>query len=478
MKFETGQIVSDKYRIVRSLGSGPKGEVYEGATVHGERRIALKALPPSALIRPDNVERYERAARTAARLGSPHIVEVLDVGPLPDGGFYIVTDYLEGKSLGAHLTAKGRMTPREIIPWIQQALTGLESAHAAELVHRDLKPENVFLCHEEGGHGSLVKLLDFGISKFDSLDGSLSLTKTDGSMGTPFYIAPEQATGAKDIDSRSDLYAVGVILYEAVTGQKPFNAPTFNDLMFKIVLEPAPPPENFVPNLDPAFGRILRRAMARAPSDRYQTAGSFRDALSKWLHTGTDLETSALTPPTASDEVDGRTLLVDRGARFPGGERRMDDASDGAISEVSVTGSPADHSVAARGPQKVGKPAFRRVLVFGAAGCLLLGMGVAWCLLSPIRPGARSPNGPGASADVSQRLREQATSASSTGPDPVMATPPSSQLGEVAPAPSDTPHERPSAEGDLPPGPATSSWRPPNPSPPKRPPPRLIKTVL
>ncbi|HEV8245101.1 MAG TPA: serine/threonine-protein kinase [Polyangiaceae bacterium] len=279
----TGDIIDGKYRIVRLLGEGGMGAVYEGDNTRIHRRVAIKILHSNVAEQAEAVQRFEREAQAAGRIGSEHIVEVLDLGTLANGERYLVMEYLEGDSLSARIKVNGHITPAELCPIAYQLLEGLNAAHGAGIIHRDLKPDNVYLL-KKGGKADFVKLLDFGISKFNQLSGDsgFSMTRTGAVMGTPYYMAPEQAKGARDMDHRVDLYATGVILYEALTGQVPFNADTFNELLFKIVLEEPRPLEQLVPDIDPGFAAIVNKAMARDPANRFASAMDFQQALSQW----------------------------------------------------------------------------------------------------------------------------------------------------------------------------------------------------
>jgi serine/threonine-protein kinase len=285
MTLEPGQIVDGKYRIVRMLGSGGMGAVYEGENARIHRKVAIKVLHAGVAAKADVVERFEREAQAAGRIGSEHIVEVLDLGSLPQGERYMVMEFLEGESLGDRIKKRKRLEPRELAPIAHQLLEGLAAAHDAGIIHRDLKPDNVYLLTSKGGQRDFVKVLDFGVSKFSALDDSMSMTKTGAVMGTPYYMSPEQARGAK-IDPRSDLYSVGVVLYQAVTGRVPFNAETFNELVFKIALEAPHPAELVTPGLDPAFATIVARSMMRDAGARFQSAREFQQALAHWIRTG------------------------------------------------------------------------------------------------------------------------------------------------------------------------------------------------
>ena len=281
---QPGDVIEGKYRIVRLLGQGGMGAVYEGENTRIHRKVAIKVLHAGVAAKADVVQRFEREAQAAGRIGSEHIVEVLDLGNLPQGERYMVMEYLDGENLGDRIKTRRRLPPQDVAPILLQVLEGLKAAHAAGIIHRDLKPDNVFLI-TKGGRRDFVKVLDFGVSKFSALDDSMSMTKTGAVMGTPYYMSPEQARGAK-IDARSDLYSVGVVMYQSVTGRVPFSAETFNELVFKIALESPEPPELVARDLDPAFASVIARAMIRDVNLRFQTAADFQAALVQWLQTG------------------------------------------------------------------------------------------------------------------------------------------------------------------------------------------------
>ncbi|MFT3773590.1 MAG: serine/threonine-protein kinase [Minicystis sp.] len=285
MSFQPGDSLDGgKYRIVRLLGEGGMGAVYEGENARIHRRVAIKVLHAAIAAKADVVQRFEREAQAAGRIGSEHIVEVLDLGSSPEGDRFMVMEFLEGESLGDRIRRKGRLSPQEVAGVLHQLLAGLGAAHGAGIIHRDLKPDNVFLVHARAGRRDFVKILDFGVSKFASLESDLSMTKTGAVVGTPFYMSPEQARG-QEIDARSDLFSVGVVAYQAVTGRVPFNAATFNELVFKIALESPEPADVVAPDLDPAFAAIIARAMVRDPGGRFQTAGEFQAAIAAWAAT-------------------------------------------------------------------------------------------------------------------------------------------------------------------------------------------------
>ncbi len=301
MSFSPGDVIDNKYRVVRLIGEGGMGTVYEGENTRISRRVAIKVLRAEAANRPELAARFEREARAAAQIGSKHVCDVLDLGDLPNGDSYLVMEFLDGEDLASRLKSLGRMPDAEALSVAYQLTEGLATMHEAGIIHRDLKPANVFL--SKGAHGrDTVKILDFGVSKFASQpNDSLHMTATGAVMGTPLYMSPEQARGAKDIDARSDLYAVGVVLYKAVTGKLPFRGDNFNEILFKIALEIPPPVMELAPDVDPAFAAIIERAMAKDPTDRYQTARELNQALyALGTERGVVLETSVSVPPPGS----------------------------------------------------------------------------------------------------------------------------------------------------------------------------------
>ena len=283
MTIEPGQVIDDKYRIVRIIGEGGMGAVYEGENLRIHRRVAIKVLNAAWATNSEIVARFEREAQAAGRIGNDHILEVIDLGSLPNGNRYMVMEYLEGETLLARIQKYGKLEPERIVPIARQFLSALSAAHAAGVIHRDLKPENIFIIREKAGRSDFVKLIDFGVSKFTNLGAeSQRFTRAGSVMGTPCYMAPEQARGRGEVDVRSDIYAVGVMLYEAVTGQLPFDSESFNDLMFKIALSDPPTPRSLLPTLDADFERIIQQAMMREPSARYQTVDELASALDEW----------------------------------------------------------------------------------------------------------------------------------------------------------------------------------------------------
>ncbi|MEI9937031.1 MAG: serine/threonine-protein kinase [Pseudomonadota bacterium] len=365
----TGEIIDGKYRTIRLIGEGGMGAVYEAENIRIHRKVAIKVLHAGVAETAEAVQRFEREAQAAGRIGSEHIVEVLDLGNLASGDRYMVMEFMDGDSLGGRIKAKGRLSPAELYPIAHQLLAALDAAHGAGIIHRDLKPDNVYLLRSRSGVTDFVKLLDFGISKFNQLSGDsgFSMTRTGAVMGTPYYMAPEQAKGAKDADHRVDLYAAGVILYESVTGEVPFNADTFNELLFKIVLEEPRPVQQLVPGIDLGFAAIINKAMTRDPSARFQTAKAFQLALEHWATNAGPELAQALRAPAA-----GRGSIADGTGQFA-----RQPAAVGPLLDTGTPGTWANTGgVTAQLPAPTKQSNAGLFAVLGLVGLLLIGGGV------------------------------------------------------------------------------------------------------
>jgi serine/threonine-protein kinase len=277
MSQEIGKVFEGKYELVRLLGEGGMGAVYEAQHQLIGRRLAVKFLHPQYATSPDVVTRFHREAQAAARIGHENIIEVTDMGQAEDGSPYIVMEFLEGTDVRGLLDEIGAIPVKRAAHIMIQALSALQAAHNVDIIHRDLKPENIFLLRK-GNNPDYVKLLDFGISKFKALetDNARALTQTGTVLGTPHYMSPEQARGDQNITARSDIYAMGVILYQMVTGQLPFDAPNYNALLIKILTEEPPRPEVLNPDLPQELVDTIDRAMSRNEADRFATCDDFR----------------------------------------------------------------------------------------------------------------------------------------------------------------------------------------------------------
>ena len=267
---EIGAIVGGKFRIERLLGSGGMGVVAVATHLQLDQRIALKILHAKYAKNPDVCERFLREARAAAKLRSEHVCRVSDVG-IDGQTAYMVMELLEGEDLES-LIEKGALSIATAVDHVLQASIAIAEAHARGIVHRDLKPANLFVTRRLDG-SPLVKVLDFGIAKAMTAAPS-KLTNTDVVMGTPGYMSPEQLRGLRTVDARSDIWQLGVILYEAVSARVPFAAATITDMAIRVATEPPEPLE-----IDPAFREVVFKCLEKAPDRRYEDVGAFALAL-------------------------------------------------------------------------------------------------------------------------------------------------------------------------------------------------------
>ena len=275
-----GMMVTPNVRLNHLLGEGGMGSVWVADHLALHNQVVVKFITGDLAQNPEAAARFEREAATAFQVKSPHVVQTFDHGVTADNIPYIVMELLEGIDLGEHLHAVTRMEPPRVVELVTQLARGLDRAHARGVVHRDIKPNNIFLCEVEGGGDEFfVKLLDFGIAKGDKLAKLDSATRTGSLMGSPFYMSPEQIVGAKNVGPKSDLWAVGVVVFEALTGVRPYDAETMGALAILVHSEPTPKPSSVRPELPPAFDAWFERACARAPEDRFGSAREMAEAL-------------------------------------------------------------------------------------------------------------------------------------------------------------------------------------------------------
>ena len=299
-----GQVLSGRYKVLDRLGSGGMSIVYRARHQMLKQLVAVKVLKRRLAADRVSLTRFHREAMAAASIGSPHIVHIIDYGFTKDGDAFIVMEYLEGMSLRQMVRAEGPMKIGRAVSITRQILRGLVAAHEQGIVHRDLKGDNVFLTCQGGR--DFVKLLDFGISKVTRPLGGGSenpgLTSTGVVMGTPQYIAPEQASGLDEVDHRADIYALGVILYEMLTGVLPFDGRTPLEILMKHVQEKPRPPRQRRPELaiPPALDAVVLKALSKEPADRYSTAEEMKAALPEGTELPGGFASGPLTPAPGS----------------------------------------------------------------------------------------------------------------------------------------------------------------------------------
>ncbi len=269
-------VVAERFRLTRLLGRGGMGSVWLAQHLGLDIPCAVKFIEGEYAALPEAQARFEREAKAAAALRSPHVVQILDHG-IWQGTPYMAMELLDGEDLGKRLQRVGRMPPHEVSMVLTQVARALTKAHAAGVVHRDLKPDNIFLVKDDDRE--IVKVLDFGIAKQagHTIDGSA--TKTGAMLGTPYYMSPEQAQGTKAVDHRSDLWSLAVIVYQLLTGRLPFESEALGDLLVKIIVSPIPVPSQVAPDLPLAFDRWWGKAANRDPNLRYQSAKEMSDGL-------------------------------------------------------------------------------------------------------------------------------------------------------------------------------------------------------
>jgi serine/threonine-protein kinase len=270
-----GDVLSGKYAVARKIGEGGMGVVYEAMHLRLRQRIAIKVLRPDVLEDGRVLARFEREAWVTAQLRSVHTARVVDVDHLPNGLPYIVLEYLEGRDLDAELTASGPLPVEEAVDLVAQVAEAMAEAHELGIVHRDIKPSNLFVCRSGGRR--VVKILDFGISRVEA-DATARLTLDDAYVGTPCYASPEQLRDSASADARSDVWSLGIVLYELLVGHPPFVGPN-TQVVARVMVDAVPWPGASRPDVPRDLSLVVLRALRRDPSERFQTMRDFAAAL-------------------------------------------------------------------------------------------------------------------------------------------------------------------------------------------------------
>lgn len=306
---DVGTVLGGKYRLEKLIGQGGMGSVWRAEHLGLHAPVAVKLLGVDLGAHAEAVARFHREAHAAASIRSPHVVQILDHGiDEATKAPFIVMELMEGQSLADRLAQIGRVAPADVARIFVQVARALSRAHEAGIVHRDLKPDNVFLVRNEDEE--VAKVLDFGIAKARGGLGADSATRTGAVMGTAYYMSPEQISGAKELDFRTDLWAFGVMACECLTGRRPFDADSIGGLTLKICVEPIPVPSSFQP-VPPGFDAWFARITQRPPAARFGSAREAADTLRKIC-----LENPALAPTLQvyAPAVSDRTHTMTTGA--------------------------------------------------------------------------------------------------------------------------------------------------------------------
>jgi serine/threonine protein kinase len=451
MKLVENAVVAGRFRLNRLIQRGGMGSVWHATHLGLDIPCAVKFVKGELLDQEDVISRFEREAKSAAQLRSPHVVQILDHG-VCDGTPYIAMELLDGEDLEQRLQRVGRLAPEELHKVMSEVCRALSKAHAMGIVHRDLKPANIYMVRDDDHE--ITKVLDFGIAKTRVNELTGSATKTGAMLGTPYYMSPEQAQGTKTVDFRSDLWSLAVIAFQCLTGQLPFESEALGDLLMKIMVAPIPVPSQIAP-VPATFDRWWAKAASRDSAERFQSAKEFSDALAvvcgishvssvidrSRLHIKAETEPARTTDlgagPAGSAPQQGPQARGDSTVAIPlvtpgnTPPARPGGPSTGA----GVTPAPLSRSVATD-PPVVPKSRAGLVIALALGGTLFASalLGVGWIAFrSHSSPASASSATP--SATTSAASTPTAADTAATTPSSTSATPASSQSAAAAPTP-------------------------------------------
>jgi serine/threonine protein kinase len=432
-----GDVVDDKYEIVGVVGRGGMGIVFEALHRRLRQRVALKMLHPHVKEEPGVIERFEREARAAGQLLSTNVARVLDVATSSTGLPYIVMEFLDGRDLQDELEVKKQLPIQEAVDYVLQACAAMREAHALGIIHRDLKPANLFLCPT--AEGPVVKILDFGISKITTeVDGRLTAAMT--TLGSPIYMSPEQLRGASEVDARTDIWSLGVVLYELLAGQPP-HAGTLTAVTAAIIADAPPRLALFRDDVPSALEAVIVKALQKYPAHRFADAESLAEALvpfasaasAKWLHARLSVAPSPLSSKRlgkrAAQPMDDDSLTM---LGPPVSARGLASQAGAPIS-----GSDTRHAMTTGSFERSGRASSRsRTLI--VVGAIVAGaVGLFFVLRAPSAPPAARPIPvPAASITEAPTTSAAATNAPATNAPATSASPAPPAAAEVAPTAS------------------------------------------
>ena len=448
-----GRLLEDKFRMVRRLGKGGMASVWLALNTRVDREVAIKLIRPEVLKNDDLVARFRSEAKAAGRIDHPNVCSILDFGIGPVGP-YIVMEYLRGHTLSQMIKRSGPLDVSTAARLVRQALVGLSAAHREGIVHRDLKPENIFL-HETPGGKLVVKIMDFGVAKFT--DGSSDVTTERGALlGTPEYMAPEQFLGADMAEPRTDVWAMGAILYRALTGKHAFKGPTVAATLMMVTNEEATPMRELVPTVPKKMVDVVARCLAKDPKDRFPSASALRDALASF-----EVEEDPAHPGTSS-----LRLLLDR-VNLAEPDPDPDLPSPDVPLPDPELGAPLATAASEKSTEALGPPPRRNLLPWMVLGAVAVGSAV-WLAATlgptPEDVQARAPTPPPEATPDPDPDRSEPAEPATNGAEP---DEPASPVPQPEPDADPEPEPDPDPVEDPPPDPIpeessssrSTSWR-------------------